>query len=561
MNDLFFGLGAAHSILLLGFVIAIGLLLGRLHIKGISLGATWILFVGIAFSHFGLRMDGEMLHFLKEFGLILFVFSIGLQVGPGFFHSFKAGGFKLNLLATALVLLAVLTTYVIHLLTGETLETMTGVMSGAVTNTPGLGAAQQTFFDMNTSNGMAKDVASSLSSGLASGYAIAYPMGVVGVIVTLIIIKAVFKIDINNERAQIDAEDTHIESAVKLVFKITNPAIFNIEIQEVDKQITNKFVISRIYRNGAIELPLANTHLEEGDQVLVITSADSTEVVKLLFGELIEYDKNIWNKFDASLMVKTLTVTKNSVNGKTLKSLRIRSTFGISVTKILRSGATLAPNPNLRLQIGDIITVVGPEATLKKVSKLVGNSIHSLSHPNLIPIFAGIGLGVLLGSIPFKIPGIPQAIKLGLAGGPLIVAILIGYFGPRLKITTYTTTSANMMIREIGISIFLAAVGLGAGETFVDSILNGGYNWALYGILITMIPTLLIGIIARLVFKLNFYQICGLVSGGCTNPPVLAFAQNAYGTDHTSVSYATVYPLTMFLRVLVAQLLILFALA
>ncbi len=560
MKELFFEHGAAHSIMLLGFVIGIGLFLGRFKLKGISLGATWILFVGILMSHLGFQMDGEMLHFLKEFGLILFVFSIGLQVGPGFFHSFKEGGVKLNLLATCLVLLAVLTTYVIHLVTGENIQTMTGVMSGAVTNTPGLGAAQQTFQEISIQNGVSQELASKNASSLASAYALAYPMGVLGVILVIIFLKSIFKIDLKKEREILEADDNHIEAAVRVIFRIENPALYNKEIQEVDKQISNKFVISRIHSQGTVESPIRTTVLHQGDEVLVITSSDSVEVVKTLFGQEIEYKKDVWDKYDSSVTIKKMTISKSSLTGKRLKSLRIRSAYGVNVTTINRAGAKIPASPNLKLQMGDVITVVGSESALKKVAKVVGNSMTSLSHPNLIPIFIGIGLGVLLGSIPFRIPGIPQAIKLGLAGGPLIVAILVGYFGPKLKITTYTTTSANMMIREIGISIFLAAVGLGAGETFVSSIMNGGYYWVLYGMLITIIPTLIIGVVSRVVFKLNFYQICGLISGGCTNPPVLAFSQNAYGTNHTSISYAAVYPLTMFLRVLVAQLMILFSL-
>lgn len=559
MYDLFFGTGTAHSIMLLSFVIAAGIFLGKFKIKGISLGATWILFVGILLSHFGFRANHDLLHFLKEFGLILFVFSIGLQVGPGFFHSFKQGGLKLNMMALALVLTGVVVTYVISLVSGQDLPTMVGIMSGAVTNTPGLGAAQQTYYDVATSMGNAN--ASDLSSSLASGYAVAYPLGVLGVILVLMFVKAIFKIDLNKEKAALDQEDTGIESAVRVAFNIKNPAVFGKTILEVDKSIANRFVISRIYRDGNVEVPVSDTVLNEGDKILVVTSKSSVEVVTMLFGEEINMPKEEWDKLDTQLSVRKLTVTKSSLTGRKLKELKIRATYGVSITRVNRAGVDLVASPNLQLQMGDTIYVVGPEAAMKKVAKLVGNTVASLSHPNLIPIFFGIAVGVIFGSIPFTFPGIPQAVKLGLAGGPLIIAILIGYFGPRFKVTTYTTTSANMMIREIGISIFLAAVGLSAGENFVSSIVNGGYWWILYGLLITIIPTLLIAVVGRIFFKLNFYQICGLLSGGCTNPPVLAFAQNVYGTDYTSVSYATVYPLTMFLRVLFAQILILIALA
>ena len=468
----------------------------------------------------------------------------------------------MNLLAICLVLLAVIATYVISLVTGESLPTMVGVMSGAVTNTPGLGAAQQTFLDATAGSFVHEINSAEVASSLASGYAVAYPIGVLGVILVLMLTKIIFKIDVNKEAEKLDSEDTGIDSAVRIAFQVKNPAIFGKTIMEVDKSITNKFVISRVCRpNGNIEMPLSSTVLNEGDKVLVVTSQASVDVITMLFGEAIPMDNALWNKPDTSLNAKRLLITKSSLTGKKLKDLKIRSTYGVSVTRVTRAGVDLVANPNLILQMGDNILVVGPQSAIDKVARLVGNTQSGLSHPNLIPIFFGIALGVFFGSIPFKFPGIPQAIKLGLAGGPLIIAILISYFGPRMKVTTYTTESANMMLREIGISIFLAAVGLGAGENFVSSIVNGGYWWILYGAIITIVPTFLIALIGRLAFKLNFYQICGLISGGCTNPPVLAFAQNAYGTDYTSVSYATVYPLTMFMRVLVAQILILIAVA
>lgn len=561
MKELFFGQGTGHSIMLLAVVIATGLYLGKFKIKGVSLGSTWILFVGILLSHFGFRAEGGLLHFLKEFGLILFVFSIGLQVGPGFFHSFKKGGLTMNMLAVSLVLLGVLTTYVIHIVTGEDLPTMVGVMSGAVTNTPGLGAAQQTYFDVTSGTFLSDVEASAESAALASGYAVAYPLGVLGVIFVLMLVKAMFKIDIAGEKEQIEKNDGEIESAVRIACRVKNPAIFGKAVKDVDKEIANRFVISRILRNGVVEAPVSTTVLNEGDKLLVVTSKTSVDVVTMLFGEKIDMSKEEWEKIDTTMVSKKLNVSKSSLTGKKLKDLNIRSTYGVSITRIDRAGVDLVANPNLRLQMGDVIVVVGSQQAIDKVADLVGNSAASLRHPNLIPIFFGIAIGVIFGSIPFKFPGIPQAIKLGLAGGPLIIAILIGYFGPKLKITTYTTLSANMMIREMGISIFLAAVGLGAGENFVSSIVNGGYWWILYGALITIIPTFTIAVIGRIFFKLNFFQICGLLSGSCTNPPVLAFSQNAYGTDYTSVNYATVYPLSMFMRVLVAQVLILVAFA
>lgn len=561
MKELFFGQGTGHSIMLLAFVIAVGLLLGKWKVKGVSLGSTWILFVGILLSHFGFRADSSLLHFLKEFGLILFVFSIGLQVGPGFFHSFKSGGLKLNLLALVLVLAGVVTTYVIHLVTKEDLVTLTGVMSGAVTNTPGLGAAQQTYMDA-TSGSFVNEVGSAaVASSMASGYAVAYPIGVLGVILVLMLTKALFRIDLKKEEDQMHGMETGMDSPQRLAFAIKNPAVFGKTILEASHAIENKFIISRISRDGVVKVPMASTVLQENDKLLVVTAQSSVEAVTMLFGEQIEMPKETWDKLDASMSVRKLTITRTSLTGKKLKELKIRTHYGVSITRVSRGGIDLVANPDLIVQMGDSLLVVGHDSDINQVAKLVGNSRTGLNHPNLIPIFFGIALGVLFGSIPIAIPGIPQAIKFGLAGGPLVIAILLGYFGPKLKITTYTTMSANLMLREIGISIFLAAVGLGAGENFVSSIVNGGYWWILYGALITLIPTALVAILGRVIFKLNFYQICGLVSGSCTNPPVLAFAQNAYGTDYTSVSYATVYPLSMFMRVLVAQVLILLAVA
>ena len=561
MRELFFGQGTGHSIMLLALVIAIGLLLGKIKVKGVSLGSTWILFVGILLSHFGFRADASLLHFLKEFGLILFVFSIGLQVGPGFFHSFKSGGLKLNMLAVALVLTGVITTYLIHVITGENLITLTGVMSGAVTNTPGLGAAQQTYLDATSGSFVHEINSSEIASSLASGYAVAYPIGVLGVIMVLMLTKTLFRIDLKKEADDLESQEVGMDSPQRVALSVKNPAVFGKTILEVSKTIENKFIISRVYRDGKVIVPVASTVLNSGDDLLVVTALSSVDAVTVLFGEQINMPKEAWDKIDASMSVRKVTITRTSMTGKKLKELKIRTNYGVSITRVSRGGIDLVANPDLIVQMGDTLLVVGHDSDINQVAKFVGNSRTGLYHPNLIPIFFGIALGVLFGSIPIMIPGIPQAIKFGLAGGPLIIAILLGYFGPMLKITTYTTMSANLMLREIGISIFLAAVGLGAGETFVSSIVNGGYWWILYGALITLIPTALIAILGRLLFKLNFYQICGLVSGGCTNPPVLAFAQNAYGTDYTSVSYATVYPLSMFMRVLVAQILILIAVA
>lgn len=558
MKELFFGTGIAHSILLFAVVIASGLWLGKYKIKGISIGSTWILFLGIVLSHFGFRVDPVVLGVLKEAGLIFFVFSIGLQVGPGFFQSFKAGGIKLNLLAALLVLLAVITTVCIHLVTGESLPTMVGVMSGAVTNTPGLGAAQQTLTDTMMAGGATAAEAQQSAAALASSYAVAYPLGVLGVIFVLMIIKPMFKVDLAKEKAQLDDENPATASnARRMHCEVENPAIFGKRLCDVMVGHEGDFVVSRLMRGAEIFIPGPETVFQQGDRILIVTSQPQVDSIRIIFGEEVPLHLSDWIKHEDNLISRRLTVSKPSVNGKTLSGLDLRAKYGVQVTRILRTGLELVARPNSILQMGDILLVVGTESSIEAVAKVVGNKPDSLDKPNLVPIFFGIALGVIFGSIPFIIPGIPQPVKLGLAGGPLIIAIILGHFGPRWHITTFTTVSANMMIREIGLCFFLAAVGLGAGETFVHSLMNGGWWWILYGLIITVLPLLVIVLLARLVFKVNFYQICGLVAGGSSSPAGLAFAQDAYKSDYTSVNYATVYPLTMFLRVLAAQVMIL----
>ena len=561
MKDLFLGQGVAHTILLLAFVIGVGIYLGRFKIKGVSIGATWILFVGILVSHFGFRADPEILHFVKEFGLILFVFSIGLQVGPGFFHSLKSGGVKMNLLALVNVLLAVAVTWSISALTGEDLRTMVGVMSGAVTNTPGLGAAQQTLVDVAASGGVDPVTIGRTTSTLASGYAVAYPIGVIGVIGVLILFKGLFKIDPSRELAELEAHESSEGQPRRMHLAVENPAIFGKKLSEVLHGFSGDFVVSRIMKGNEVVFATGDTVLEEGDKVLIVTSQQEVDKLRILFGQEVPMHLADWDRADHHLVTRRLTVTKSSLTGKKLKELHFREAYAVSVTRVIRSGVELVARPDLYLQMGDALICVGAEENIRRVAEKVGNTSGALDKPNLVPIFLGIVVGIIFGSLPIRFPGIPQAIKLGLAGGPLIIAILLGHFGPKYKVTTYTTMSANLMVREIGISLFLAAVGLGAGENFVSSVVNGGYWWILYGALITIIPLSITFIVARALCHLNFYQICGLISGSTTNPPVLAFAQGMYGSDYTSVNYATVYPLSMFLRVLVAQLLILISFA
>ena len=561
MKDLFFGYGIAHSIMLLAFVIGAGIFLGRFKVKGISLGSTWILFLGILMGHLGFKADLDVLHFVKEFGLILFVFSIGLQVGPGFFHSFKSGGVKMNLLATLCILLAVAVAWGISLAAGEDLGIMTGVMSGAVTNTPGLGAAQQTYIDVAVAGGTSRLAAGEASEQLASAYAVAYPMGVIGVILVILLGKALFRIDPQKELEQLKAQDDVVDKARRMHVAVENPAIFGKQLKDILKEFGGDFVVSRLMKGDEIISPTGETVLEEGDKLLVVTSQHEVEKIRILFGQEVLMHQTDWLEKDHKMVARRIVVTQSALTGKKLKELAFRSAYGVSVTRVIRSGVELVAAPDLYIQMGDALMCVGPEKNIDHLAQLVGNSNNALNKPNLVPIFLGIVVGIIFGSLPIRFPGIPQPIKLGLAGGPLIIAILLGHFGPKYKITTYTTMSANLMIREIGISLFLAAVGIGAGGNFWSSITGGGYWWILYGAAITLIPLSITFLVARAVCKLNFYQICGLISGSCTNPPVLAFAQGMYGSDYTSVNYATVYPLSMFMRVLVAQLMILFAFA
>ena len=543
------GGGVAHSVLILSLVIAFGIMLGKIKVAGISLGVTWILFVGIVFGHFDLNLDEHLLHFLKEFGLILFVYSIGLQVGPGFFSAFKKGGFPLNVLAVLVVFISVLITVALHFITGIPITTMVGILSGAVTNTPGLGAAQQANSDLNGID----------APEIALGYAVAYPLGVIGCILALLALKYLLHINTRKEEAEAEQGLGHLqELTVRPVsVEIRNEAVDGKTIKEIKPLLNRAFVISRIRHRDSeneVELVNADTVLHLQDQILFISNPKDMEAIIAFFGRQISAE---WEQ-DKKLISRRILITKPELNGKSLAQLKIRNNFGASITRINRSGVDLVATPHLQLQMGDRVTIVGSELAVSHTEKVLGNSLKRLNHPNLIPIFLGIALGCILGSLPFMFPGIPQPVKLGLAGGPLIVSILISRFGPQYKLITYTTMSANLMIREIGISLFLACVGLGAGKGFVDTIIHeGGYVWIAYGAIITIVPLLVGGLIGRYAWKLNYYTLIGVLSGTNTNPPALAYSSELTSCDAPAVGYATVYPLAMFLRVLTAQLLIL----
>lgn len=548
LDSLLFSDSVAHAILIIAIVIALGIMLGKIKVFGISLGVTWILFVGIILSHFGFTINPAVRSFVSDFGLILFVFSLGLQVGPGFFASFKEGGLRLNMLAVLIVVLGVGITIAIHFITGTPMSTMVGVMSGAVTNTPGLGAAQQTVTDMT----------GSLDQTIAMGYAVAYPLGVVGVILTLLGVRAFFRININKEKEKVHNQETNPDSACKIAVEVRNEAICGRTIREVDELLARHFVVSRQYHpDGRMEIPTSDSVIGLGDKLLVITSAANTEVVGAFIGKRLEMDQKTWEKLDTNLVSRRLVVTNSSVNGKSLGELNIRAQFGLNITRVNRAGIDLTASPGLHLQLGDRIMVVGAQSAIDKVARLVGNQAKKLREPKLLPIFIGIFFGIIVGSIPIMLPGLGQPLKLGLAGGSLVVAILIARFGPDFGMVTYTTASSNMMLREVGIALFLAAVGLGAGQGFVDAVLGGGYMWILYGFLITVIPLIIVCILARTVFKFDYFSISGLVCGSHTNPTALAFMNTTFDESRIAVAYATVYPLAMFLRVIVAQLMVL----
>lgn len=533
---------------MLAIAIAAGIFLGaKLKFKGITLGITWILFCAIACSHFGMTLDPLVESFAKDLGLILFVYSIGLQVGPGFFSSFGKGGLSLNMLAASIVLLGCATAYVIHILSGVDIATMTGVLFGAVTNTPGLGAAQQAYQDLTGVS----------NPDIASGYAMAYPLGVVGIIVSLLLLRWFFRVKLEREEAQVQAEKGEVQQVEHYDMKLTNQQVEGIRVRDLKLLTHVNIVVSRLLDTQGNEfMPEADTILHVGDRVRFVGDAKNERTIMLL-GERTEVAWEEKEK-DVHLVNKHIVITKPKINGKRIGDLKVRAAYQITITRIRRAGIELLATPDLILQMGDRLTVVGEQEAVEKVSRVFGNSSKKLDAPNLASLFFGIVLGVTLGSIPFALPGLSQPFKLGIAGGSLIVAILMGAFGTKWHLVTYTTTSANLMIREIGIALFLAAVGFGAGKSFIPTLLDGGYVWIGYGVIITVVPLLLIGVIARLWLKLDYFTLMGLIAGSTTDPPALAYATSQSSVnDRAAVAYSTVYPLTMFLRVLTGQLMIL----
>ena len=543
----------AHIALLYAMVIAIGVLLGKIKFGGISLGVTFVLFAGILAGHVGLSVPLNILTFVQDFGLILFVFMIGMQVGPGFFESFRKGGVTLNLLAAGAILLNIAVMFVCYFMFFDTsnpynLPMMVGTLYGAVTNTPGLGAANEALSNVFADGNLPQ---------IASGYACAYPLGVVGIIGATILIRYICRIKLDHEEKELElqsAENAHIKPH-QMHLKVTNSYLSGKTLLQIHNFLNRDFVCSRILHDGHVSIPNRNTVFEMGDQIFVVCAKADAEAIIAFIGPEIKVD---WEKQDMPLVSKRILVTRSSINGKTLGQMHFSSVYGVNVTRITRQGMDLFASSSLALQVGDRIMVVGPEDAVTRVSEVLGNSIKRLDAPNIATIFLGIIMGIIFGSLPFTIPGMPVPMKLGIAGGPLIIAILIGRYGYKVHLVTYTTTSANLMLREIGLVLFLASVGIKAGAGFWETVVQGdGLKYVGTGFLITVIPILIIGTLARLKFKFNYFTIMGMLAGTYTDPPALAYANQSCSKEAPAVGYSTVYPLSMFLRILTAQVIIL----
>ena len=547
LQSVFIELSAVQAVIVLSIIIAVGLALGKIQVFGVSLGVTWVFFAGILAGHVGLSIDSDMLVYAESFGLVLFVYELGLKVGPGFFSSFRKGGVRLNLLGLATVLLGTVTavglTYVFRIPMAD----MVGILSGATTNTPSLGAAQQALSQLGES-----------ASGAALSCAVTYPLGVIGVILAIILVRKAM-VRPSDITTTMDEEDNHTFIATYLV---KNPGVYDKSVRDIVRISNLKFVISRLWRDGDVSIPTSDTVVKEGDRLMVIATDKDGDALTLLFGEHESRDWNTgdidWNKIDSSLTSRHIVVSKPEINGHKLGSLKLRNNYGINITRVSRSGVSLLATPGLILQLGDRLTVVGKENQIEKVAKVVGNTESKLKDPNLAVIFVGMVLGLLLGSVPVVIPGISVPVKLGLAGGPIVVGILMGRYGPRFHMVTYTTRSANLMLRGIGLSLYLACLGLDAGAHFVETIMRGdGLLWIGAGFIITLIPVVIMELVAMRFFHLDFGSTCGMVCGAMANPMAMNYASETLPGDNPAVSYATVYPLAMFTRVVIAQILVL----
>jgi putative transport protein len=542
---LLLGNDIAHTVFVYALAISVGVCLGKIKIFGVSLGIAFVLFAGIACGHFGLSVDEHLLHFMKEFGLILFVFAVGLQVGPSFFSSFKKDGMLMNIMAVSVVLLDIAIAIILYFIFSDRISMgmMVGILTGATTNTPSLGAAQEALRQL------------SVQEPIALGYAVAYPFGVVAAIMALIFLRIIFRVNTENESKEFENESNSNEQPERYSVLLTNTAIANRNLEDVKKLVGRNFIISRLKRGEEYSIPQSEAVLLSNDVLRILSAPAEKEAIIAFMGKEIEED---WKASENKFVSRKIIITQSNINGKTLGSLSLQAAFGISVTRVNRSGIDLLANPNLALQIGDNVTVVGEIPAIQKAEKLLGNTLKRLNEPHIITIFIGILLGVLLGSIPVSLPNMPMPVKLGLAGGPLVVAILLGRFGYKFKLITYTTQSANLMLREIGICLFLASVGIGTGAQFVETVISeNGLLWLFCGFLLTSLPLIAVGSFARKFAKFNYLTLMGVLSGSRTNPPLLAYSNSVAAGDAPSVGYSTVYPLTMFLRILSAQVLVL----
>ena len=545
-REFIFGAGIAHSIFVLAVVIAIGTLLAKIKVEGISLGATWILFAGIVASHFGMNLHADTLNFVRDFGLTLFVFSIGLQIGPSFFASLRQGGLKQMWLSILAMLLAAVVAYLLVIPTETPLQTMVGVMDGAVANTPAMGAAQQAYLDLTGID----------DKSIPMGFAVAYPIGVVAVILAFMLLKAILRIDLSKERDAVDKAFGSNKLAAKFSIEVTNEQMNGKSVGEIRQIIARQFVISRIsHSDNKAFIADSSSEVHCGDKIFVVSAAEDKEAILAFLGNEIEMLEEEWGEFEGQLVSRRIVVTQPNINGKRFVDLRLRTKYGINITRVNRAGVDIIPHQGMELQLGDKVMVVGSEEAINEVAKLLGNSLKKLHEPHIFTLFIGIALGVLVGSIPLI--DAPQPIKLGLAAGPMLMAIIIGRFGTHWHLITYTTLSANLMLREVGLAMFLASVGLASGNGFVDAVVGGGYIWLLYALIIAVVPLILVGIYARLRYKMDFFSIMGMLSGTMTNPIALNYANSLAGSDMPAISYATVYPLAMFLRVIIAQTMIL----
>ena len=549
-NELFTQHTFIQAVIIMSIICAAGLALGKIKVKGISLGVTFVFFAGIIAGHFGVEIDPNMRDLAMNFGLILYIYALGLQVGPGFFSSFKQGGIKLNLLSIGLLLIGSLMAMIVHWTTNTSAGDTVGLLAGAVTNTPMLGAGQQALMQIDPGNQQA-------ANDMAMACAVAYPFGLVGMIISVLILKKMFAPKEYKKSENKASDNTYVAE-----YQISNPAVFGKTIMEIRQNAECQFVISRVWKNETLIIPTSETVLEENEHILVTSAKKDVDRIKTLFGhkENVDWNKKDidWNAIDSQLVSKKVLVTKSRHNGVKLGDLRLRNSYGINITRVNRAGIDLLPNRNLRLQLGDKLTVVGEARAVERVSAILGNEAIRLKNPNLLSIFIGIVLGLILGSIPIAIPGMSMPIKLGIAGGPMIIGILMGAFGPRLHIPTYTTRSANLMLRQLGLTIYLAGLGLSAGAGFFDTVFTAeGLKWVLISVGLAVIPVLIMGFIAAKVFKTSYADNAGMLCGGMANPFALDFAGSGSDGEDPAVAYATVYPANIFLRVISAQLIIL----